>query len=1584
MVSLKNILRFLVFTWWSSGFMALASAPSTLTSWCVEFITGSYKGRGPDIQVNGPLPFTIRASFDPKSPPSKGSFCQGWKFEIESIASSSKVSVGQLHLVEEVDELNRFKSISVMDPLKSTSFSWAEWTYTNDSCTITTHTGDHWTFRWNALGNLTEIVLPNQQQMYFVTEEDPHSQLPRITKQTNPQGEILHNEYYQLGSQQVSDKIIHIDNPLDFRIGRIRAQYFQAQEENLKQHLASFVYEKGKTVVENSVFHPTHYLYEEGHLKKIKTFEEDKTTLYRVDSFFKERLSPSTESHIHLVSNAAGVEICEVEEYDSSNHLVKETLYGNLSGSSQGPLMLDEHNVPVNGSCESYSIQYTYNADGSLCEQVEDNGKRIRFFYDPSSHLLICKCIFDHADLLIRYGYTYDFNGFLTCISIDDGKSCNPENLDGVTERHLSHILYSPSGLPAEMKKTYLDLTSHEEIPIQTQNIAYTEQEVSLIKQRPNQRPIECRQSFNLQGQPTVIEYVNKNKTEFFYDVHNRPTKKILSSNLEGGESYVCPPLVYEFDTFNRISASIDAKGYCTTYMYNARGKPIKIGYSDGTEESWTYHLDGRLCTATAKNGAITYFNVDLLGRTTRSSIHAKSGKILNTLESSYNSFHQLSQTDSKGVTTFFAYNNAGELNRISKIDEFGFSEFLIPAASSSLPCIPEPPEEKENLVFPASSLFRIQASSPLFSPKAEGESLEDVGTNKNAEPDTEFDGWGRPICMVYKNAAGLPFKEVRLKYDDAGNRIEEKISSPNASVPLICTQWEWGPLNRLEKRIECAHTDTPRETCYLYNELGELSILIKADGTKLFYTYNEEGLLKDFYSSDGSFSYTYSYDTEAHVNGVEDHVLKTTTTRVYNPNQKILSERQGTGLCIQNVYNREGLRTDFVLPDLSKIEYGYEEERLSSIKRVTKTGEEAYVHRYHYDQQHHLIESDLIKSLGRLSFKSSLNSLVVSSPYGSYELKQNPATFPKRIQQMSFSDGLGKENRSYCYDQFGFLSLESSKQSLTSQSYIYDVVGNRTQKNAYLETVNDHQELVSNANVSYEYDSNGNSIHKVSGDITIFFKYDALDRLIEVFSPKSYKIIYSYDAFHRRLKKSSYLWSFSSADWILENDLRFVYDGDLEIGALNTAGEWVDLRILGLSRTADIGGAVALELQGKLYAPLHDHQGSIIALINTETQEVEEYVRYTAFGEEQIFNADGCQLAASACGNPWRFSSKRKEDETGLIHFGQRDYAPEIARWITPDPVGLSEGSAPYTYVKNQPLNHTDPYGMYALDLNWNDFYKGALNFYETTQNWYNTLKHQSQLYLQDEDFTPILNSLEQRFEEAGNFLLGSTFFYLSGYYVHPSISGVYGNEEKFNNLRVTFINGILNDPTEMNLILKNVSASHGNTNVHYIYRGTQGWTLDMVHCVWVKMGLQSTNSKQLATTWKKLIKDMKEATEEGGTIIHYAHSVGGTETLNAKSLLTPQELARIRVVTFGSATVIPNGGFRDVINYSSRRDGVSSLVTFLPNPLYHSYFLKFGDYSLVTIGAHSEGFPLVDHFFEMYWNYWLNHAHEDRAGIF
>lgn len=226
---------------------------------------------------------------------------------------------------------------------------------------------------------------------------------------------------------------------------------------------------------------------------------------------------------------------------------------------------------------------------------------------------------------------------------------------------------------------------------------------------------------------------------------------------------------------------------------------------------------------------------------------------------------------------------------------------------------------------------------------------------------------------------------------------------------------------------------------------------------------------------------------------------------------------------------------------------------------------------------------------------------------------------------------------------------------------------------------------------------------------------------------------------------------------------------------------------------------------------------------------------------------------------------------------------------------------------------------------------------------------------------FTYLNNFLKKRnlpnIQQIANACFGPNYLVLAGYYNHPLESGVVGYGEINDKVRVTFINGILNRNSDCMETSQMISKLHGGVNVHYIYRPTKGWTDDLLQSVSVWFGSLTPQSNLLAKTWKELIAEMG-GSEGNGMILHYAHSIGASDTWNARTLLTKEEKAMIRVITVGSPFMIHKDGLHSVVNYVSVRDGVPIISLLDP----FGYFNKDG-YNVILVGSLLEGMPFVDH---------------------
>ena len=129
------------------------------------------------------------------------------------------------------------------------------------------------------------------------------------------------------------------------------------------------------------------------------------------------------------------------------------------------------------------------------------------------------------------------------------------------------------------------------------------------------------------------------------------------------------------YDEFGNVIEFIDGEGNRTQAAYTLHGKPYWILYPDGSEEHFEYSVKGKLMKATARNGTLTIYAYDYLGRAISKEVFSPEGKLLTCQTRCYNDFHLFSETDANGYVTSYAYDGAGRL--ISKEKEGQRTEYL-------------------------------------------------------------------------------------------------------------------------------------------------------------------------------------------------------------------------------------------------------------------------------------------------------------------------------------------------------------------------------------------------------------------------------------------------------------------------------------------------------------------------------------------------------------------------------------------------------------------------------------------------------------------------------------------------------------------------------------------------------------------------------------------------------------------------------------------------------------------------------------------------------------------------------------------
>jgi RHS repeat-associated protein len=109
------------------------------------------------------------------------------------------------------------------------------------------------------------------------------------------------------------------------------------------------------------------------------------------------------------------------------------------------------------------------------------------------------------------------------------------------------------------------------------------------------------------------------------------------------------------------------------------------------------------------------------------------------------------------------------------------------------------------------------------------------------------------------------------------------------------------------------------------------------------------------------------------------------------------------------------------------------------------------------------------------------------------------------------------------------------------------------------------------------------------------------------------------------------------------------------------------------------------------------DGLGSVVALSDVNSVLVERYT-YDVFGRPAIRDANGTEIAESAFANPYLFTGRAYDAETGLYYYRARYYDYATARFLQADAAGYTDGLSLYAYVGNNPTNVVDPHGTFGI----------------------------------------------------------------------------------------------------------------------------------------------------------------------------------------------------------------------------------------------------------------------------------------------
>lgn len=1099
---------------------------------------------------------------------------------------------------------------------------------------------------------------------------------------------------------------------------------------------------------------------------------------------------------------------------------------------------------------------------------------------------------------------------------------------------------------------------------------------------------------YNLLSQPVAIRDHNDNETQYHYDAFGRVTQVIYPPVIDETGALASPTLKKSYDLMGNLTTLVDSKGNEKHMSYTVRGQITKVQYPDGSCESKVYNKDGSLQSMCEKNGTIISYLYDVLGRVVKTEMTSSMGELLSVTSATYNAFHMLSKTDAMGHVTSYTYYSSGQLKSEQSgsllvtytydacgrlkttCEHYGPNPEDVIVRVKEYDLLNRITEERvedyqgailtkiNNSYDVAGRIYEIRSGEenvtattynshgvPVEVIDGEGNKtltnvtfnhINSLGQKVNYKEITDplnnitsitYDVLGRIVSTVQKNSKGEITQKQDTIYDLNNNRclLIDTIFSGSSERKVI-TKWSFDNLNRQIACYEAFDTPEQKHTRTQYNHSGQKSACIKADGTILYYTYDALGRLSSFTSSDNSIHYAYTYDLNNHPIKVDDHVHNTSTIKEYDHNGKMIKEVLGHGMELEYEYDGIGRTNYILLPDKTGFAFTYKGHFLKMAKRVLSEGLIAYEHEYEcYDLSGRLTLEKFIGNAGHASYSYDKNGQLKQAYSDHWEESLDYDQAGNLIEQRQ-KDFEGERTLRYRYDDLYQLV---SEEGMANHTYQYDSLYNQTLKDDKIHSYNALNQLLNDSDASYTYDLNGNLLKKASANETLNFAYDALDRLIG-FTNGHQEVHYWYDDTNRRLTKEVFLKG-NGDGWVPELSIKYVYQGQNEIGSINSSGEIAELRLLGEGIGAEVGAAVALEIDKTVYVPIHDHAGHIICLIDPYSGKHIETYRYSAYGEE-LFD-QGI--------SPWRYSSKRVDEESGLVYFGRRYYNPACGRWISQDPIGLDGGPNLYAYLLNNPLTHCDFYGLSSEDC----VQGGIGNLLSSLAM--DALKLPGRI-IECAAFHLIpVPGLKDIVGCLGWTLQGQNPYNFTPSWEMPQCQLYHhqGYGDTYPNHRYVMYNGICTFFDDFKASCAEYSRECGGVDVYGVYNATNGFVGDILEVCCQKLDI-FTNAQFCAERDTRAILNSMGEHKHDATLYAKAHSQGCETVYN----LSRDVRMTMDVKAYGPARVLQQCDFKDAHNFLSPCD----FVTYIADGVGLMRGINEGNVSFVrTLGC-----PLFCHF--------------------
>jgi RHS repeat-associated protein len=771
----------------------------------------------------------------------------------------------------------------------------------------------------------------------------------------------------------------------------------------------------------------------------------------------------------------------------------------------------------------------------------------------------------------------------------------------------------------------------------------------------------------------------------------------------------------YTTAVFQHMLESVTtAEGRMTLFDYYGNGRVARVTLPGGQATSFLYLPFRNETHVINARGHLTSYFYDSAGAVTR--IVRPDGRSLDRV---YNSLARLeSQTDAIGSTTRYEYDAAGDL--VTVRDPLG----LVLGFTYS-------PEF--HLV---TSIRSGEVELRRFEYDAAGNLTRAFGAQGEV---TRYDRDGSGRLTAVTNAEG---HTTALSYDAEGNLVG--LTDPLGRV----TNLAYDAAGRLTKSVDVLGLERSVE----YDAMDRAVRLVSPSGRATSYAYSPDGLLATATDAAGRIS-SFGYDERANLSEVVDP-LGQKSRASYSAlecacasTSNLSAYVNAAGLAVGFEYDQEDRLTSAAGPSAGKELFTYD----ANSRLTAKIDANGIVTNYGFDARGRITRISAGDDETRLVYAPNGNLLQAANSAVTYtftydlERRLASVTDSRFNQTIAYSyDAMGRrkslskpDGTTYTYEWFPTGRIASIRSSSgTWVAWEYDPLG-RPVKTSYsngttLSTQYDPDGRIaarqsndsagtSTNSEQFTYDAAGNLAASGGTRGNAAYRYDELDRLVEVSREARSVESFSYDPAGNRTSATGRSFTYDRAGQLTgSGDESFEYDnhGNLirrtgvsgqttytwnarqqliridlpgggfaayrydpfgrriekNVNGVTTAYLYdlssilLELDGAGATRASyghgpDIDQPLIMERDGEPYFYAQDAASNVAALTGTAGSTVCSYT-YDAFG-----SSEPCAGPA----NPFTFAAREFDTESGLVFMRARYYDPALGRFLSPDPAGLT-----------------------------------------------------------------------------------------------------------------------------------------------------------------------------------------------------------------------------------------------------------------------------------------------------------------------